>query len=103
MKQLAKSSNDKTIDLIHCVPHLQPEAQALLETDAKAANVHLHLLIDSKDGLLDGPRLRLIIPDWKSSGVWFCGPSALGQTLRHDLKAHGLEERAFHQELFNMR
>ena len=37
------------------------------------------------------------------ASVWFCGPPAFGRALSRDLVAHGLAERHFHQELFQMR
>jgi len=93
----------KSIDLIHCVKELEPEALELLEADANAANVNLHVLVDEKDRRLSGDRLREMFPSWKSASFWFCGPAAFGQSVRADLIAHGLATRDFHQELFNMR
>ena len=103
MKQLAHKPDAKPVDLIHSVKEIVPEALALLTEDAKAANVNLHVLVEGKDGLLDGARLRKLVPGWKSASVWFCGPAAFGQTLRHELIGQGLGSDAFHQELFNMR
>ena len=70
---------------------------------AQAAGVRLHVLVDGRDGLLDGERLRAAVPGWAQAGVWFCGPVGFGRALRQDLLAHGLPGRAFHQELFQMR
>ncbi len=103
MKQRALTPNTKVIDLIHTVKNIEAEPLKLLTADAKAANVNLHVLVEGKDGLLSGPRLRAIVPDWKSASVWFCGPAAFGQAIRSDLMAQGLNSRDFHQELFNMR
>jgi Predicted ferric reductase len=103
MKELAMTPGTKSIDLIHCVKELEPEALELLEADANAANVNLHVLVDEKDRRLSGDRLREMFPSWKSASFWFCGPAAFGQSVRADLIAHGLATRDFHQELFNMR
>ncbi len=103
MKHLAKAPDGKTIDLIHTVADIAPEAKALLEADAAAAGVRLHLLLDGKGGLLTGPSLREMLPDWPGASIWFCGPAAFGEVLRRDLIAHGLNPAGFHQELFNMR
>ena len=74
-----------------------------LEADARAAGVRLHLLVDARDGLLSGERLRAALPDWRDASIWFCGPPRFGQALRADLLAHGLPPARFHQELFEMR
>ena len=103
MKELALTPGMKSIDLIHSVKELEPDALELLKADANAANVNLHVLVESKDGRLSGDRLRQMFPNWKSASVWFCGPAAFGQSVRADLIAHGLAARDFHQELFNMR
>ena len=65
--------------------------------------VHLHLLVDSKHGRLNGQRIRDMIPAWAHASVWFCGPPAFGEAVRDDLVAHGLDRADFHQELFQMR
>jgi len=75
----------------------------MLKADAKAAGITIHILVDDRDGFLDGARLRDLVPDWKSASVWFCGPAGFGQALRSDLLANGLVVEDFHQELFEMR
>ncbi len=103
MKQLARSGNAPSVDLIHSTKELSAEARDLLEADARAAGIKLHVMIDERDGFLTGARLREMVPDWKAASVWFCGPAAFGKALRDDLKANGLATGGFHQELFNMR
>ncbi|MFA8442469.1 ferric reductase-like transmembrane domain-containing protein [Yoonia sp.] len=103
LKHLATAPDGKKIDLIHCVPEIAPQPQALLEADATAAGAALHLMRDTEDGLLTGARLREMMPDWSNASIWFCGPAAFGTALRRDLVAHGLRPTDFHQELFNMR
>lgn len=103
MKQLAMSPETRQIDLIHSVPDIAPEALDLLKADAEAAGVNLHLMIDSRDGVLTGDRLRQMVPEWKTASVWFCGPAGFGRAMHGDLLTHGLSAGDFHQELFNMR
>ena len=103
LKHLATEPDGKQVDLIHCVPEIAPQPQALLEADATAAGAALHLMRDTEDGLLTGARLREMMPDWSNASIWFCGPAAFGTALRRDLVAHGLRPTDFHQELFNMR
>lgn len=103
MKQLAGSSARPVIDLFHPTAVYEQAAIDKLAADAQAAGVRLHVLVDAKDGRLDGQRLRKAIPGWSSGSVWFCGPPRFGQALRADLVAHGLPPGRFHQELFQMR
>ncbi|GER08475.1 ferric reductase [Iodidimonas muriae] len=103
LKHMAATGDGKRIDLIHTVPKIAPEPKALLEADAAAAGVKLHLMRDQEDGLLSGARLREMLPDWSKASVWFCGPAAFGEVLRRDLIAHGLRPADFHQEMFNLR
>ena len=74
-----------------------------LTADAAAAVVRLHLLVSSRDGRLNGERIRSVVPDWQSASIWFCGPSEFGEALRKDFLAHGLPAERYHQELFQMR
>ena len=104
MKQLAGRPGAKPIDLIHATAVADETALAKMRADAAAAGIRLHLLVDERgDGRLSGERLRRMLPDWAQAWLWFCGPVGLGRALRQDLRAHGLAERDFHQELFQMR
>lgn len=104
LQDLARGKQgDYEIDLFHPVSTLAQEARQSLERHAQAAGVRLHLMVGDQGGRLSGERLRELIPDWKSAGVWFCGPAGFGRALREDLVAHGLRAGDFHQELFEMR
>lgn len=103
MKQLAQAPEDQLIDLFHSTTNLEPAALEKLTADAAGANVNLHVLINDRDGYLTGEKLREAVPDWRSAGIWFCGPAGFGAALRQDLTAHGLSANDFHQELFDMR
>lgn len=103
MKQLAIKGSTGTIDLIHATTQISDEARALLEADAEAAGVRLHLMVDERDGFLTGQRLRELVPEWRAASIWFCGPAKFGANLRVDLVSNGLSSARFHQELFNMR
>jgi len=92
------------VDLFHSTTDVDQEALDKLAADAKSANVRLHVLIDARDGLLTGERLRAPVPEWREASIWFCGPAGFGEALKRDLAAHGYPvERHFHQELFAMR
>lgn len=106
MQHLAAMANrsPQTIDLFHSTAELDVDAIAKLTADAEAAGIRLHVLVDSRDGRLDGSRIRQAVPQWRDASIWFCGPAGFGQALRHDFAAHGLPvKQRFHQELFAMR
>ena len=94
----------QTIHLFHPTADHDKDALAKLAADAEAAGVRLHVLVDKSDGRLDGERIRVAVPAWRESSIWFCGPNGLGQGLRRDFAAVGMAlDRQFHQELFEMR
>lgn len=104
MKELALHPDRRhRIDLFHTTTDFSQEAIDQLVADARAAEVRLHLLVDSKHGKLNGERIRAAVPDWGGASVWFCGPPGFGEAVRNDLVAHGLDRADFHQELFQMR
>ncbi|MCL5128240.1 ferric reductase-like transmembrane domain-containing protein [Algibacter sp. L4_22] len=103
MKHLAHNPSSQVIDLFHCASELEPEVLNKLTVDAAAANITLHVILDKRDGHLNGEKLREIVPEWKSASVWFCGPIGFGKDLQKDLFKNGLPSNRFHQELFSMR
>jgi predicted ferric reductase len=103
MKALALASDGRQVDLFHTTAVHDADALSLLERDAAAAGVRLHVLWDERDGRLDATRLTQLVPDWRDADLWFCGPAAFGQALKKDLAALGLLPARFHQELFEMR
>lgn len=103
LKQRAASPDAKTIDLFHPTAEFDQAAIDRLTADVKAAGVRLHLLVDGKDGRLNGEHIRASVPEWQSASIWFCGPPGFGQALRKDFLAHGLPSERFHQELFQIR
>jgi predicted ferric reductase len=46
------------VDLFHTTADFDQTAIGRLKADAKAANVRLHVLVDARDGLLTGERIR---------------------------------------------
>jgi predicted ferric reductase len=103
MQHLAAHPDGRRIDLFHPTAVDDPLALGRLRSDAAAAGVHLHVLVDARDGRLDAARLASIVPGWEQADVWFCGPAGFGQALRRDLRTRGLAARDFHQELFELR
>ncbi|WP_257551834.1 ferric reductase-like transmembrane domain-containing protein [Sphingopyxis sp. DBS4] len=106
MKYLAQSASGShpEIDLFHCTAEADDEALGKLQADAAAAHIRLHVLVDARDGRLDGERIRAAVPEWREASLWFCGPLGFGETLRRDFAALGFPvAKRFHQELFAMR
>ncbi len=103
MKQRASVPDARAVDLFHPTADFDQTAIDRLTADAAAAGVRLHLLVDARDGRLNGERIRAAVPEWQTASVWFCGPPRFGQALRDDFVAHGLPPDRFHQELFEMR
>lgn len=94
----------KTIHLFHSTAEIDDAALQNLAEDARAAKIHLHVLIDSRDGFLTADRIRQEVPQWRDAGFWFCGPAGFGAALRADFAQQGVPVRQrFHQELFSMR
>jgi predicted ferric reductase len=102
-KHLAHTPGEQEIDLFHTTADFSQTAIDQLTADAKAAHIRLHVLVDSRDGLLDANQIRAVVPQWQSSTIWFSGPVAFGRCLRKHLLESGLASSDFHQELFEMR
>lgn len=106
MKHLAAHAANaaQTVDFFHTTRDYDENAIAKLKADAEAAGVRLHVLVDSRDGRLDGERIRAAVAHWRQASIWFCGPSGFGQALEKDFAQQGFPvTRCFHQELFAMR
>ena len=103
MRVLAQQPDGKTIDLFHTTTVLDADAIEKLRSDAQQAKVTLHVLVDSRDGLLTAERIMAAVPDWPSSDIWFCGPAGFGEALRRDFGDRGLPSDDFHHELFDLR
>lgn len=106
MQQLAATSErpPQTIHLFHTIRTPDPSAIAALSAEAEAAGVILHVVAGSRDGRLDGQRIRDTVPQWRDASLWFCGPTAFGRALRTDFGALGVPVgQRFHQEMFSMR
>lgn len=92
------------IDLFHTTKDHDQTAIDKLTSDAEAAGIRLHVLIDARDGLLTGEQICAEVPDWREASIWFCGPTGFANALRRDFAARGMPvAERFHQELFEMR
>lgn len=103
MKALTAQPDGRNVDLFHTTTTVDEVALQKLRDDARNAGVHLHIMVDARDGFLTGDRLRAAVPDWRTADIWFCGPTGFGNAIRDALVREGLSPRRFHQELFAMR
>lgn len=106
MKQLAAEGlqRPQTIHLFHATADRDDQALAKLAADASLAGINVHVLVDAVDGYLSAERIRKAVPNWRLASIWYCGPIGLGNLLRRDFGAAGLDlDKRFHDELFAMR
>ena len=106
MKHLASDATVSgiRIDLFHTTAEVDETALTKLTEDARNASIGMHVLIDARDGRLNGQRIRDTVPNWREASIWFCGPAGFGEAIRKDFAAQGFPvARHFHQELFDMR
>lgn len=102
--EAADRPQGQAVDLFHCSAEVDETAFGKLAADAQSAKVELHLLVDARDGILTGERIREAVPQWRDASIWFCGPAGFGEALRKDFAACGFPvDQHFHQELFAMR
>ncbi len=93
------------VTLVHCVrdqfnaPHLV-ELQKLA---AEKSNLTLVLWQSAERGRFAAAALPELIPDLSSRKVLFCGPVPMRRTLSKDLPKHGIAQRSFHYEAFEIR
>src|SRR3546814_2694709 len=77
MKHLARertgpdSRATRQIHLFHTTIEPDQEVFERLARDARLAQVRLHIMVDARDGLLTGERLRSAVPEWRNAGIWF--------------------------------
>ena len=98
-----EGTDSKAIDFFHSTTNYDQQFVKDLERSAVAAGANLHVLWDERDGFLSAERIAQIVPQWRDADIWFCGPAKFGAILKAQLKAMGMPEARFHQELFEMR
>lgn len=103
MQHLGRNPDGRPVDFFLSVPSPYPLGDDLLRRDAKAAGVNLHLHYSDSAGFLTAEHLRQQVPQLAEADIWFCGPAALGASLKDGLEPLGVPNARFHQELFDMR
>ena len=101
---MARSLNGaaRDIDFYYCVEHAR-EAYFLDELRAIArerAGFRVVLVPRETDGFLTAERIAREHPDLGSADVLVCGPPAMIDSLRPQLRARGVEPERFHAEEF---
>lgn len=104
MNALAGRSGGPEIHLFQSTAEVDADAIARIEAAARAAGVHLHLVVSGRDARLTADSIIDAVPHWREASVWFCGPAGFGRALKAGFAARGLPVQGqFHQELFQMR
>lgn len=93
----------QNIVLYYCCVTGDPFLADHLKDLAKAANVKLYIISEIEEGRLEGQQLRQRIANMEHCSIWFCGPDEFADELYNDLKEHGLKNKQFHRELFEIR
>src|SRR3546814_12705334 len=91
MQYLAQSAGGARpeIDLFYSTAEVDEEALDKLKADEAAAHIRLHVLIDTRDGRLDGERLRATVPELREARIWLCAPIGFADILRRECAAQG--------------
>ncbi|MGH1404007.1 MAG: ferredoxin reductase family protein [Alphaproteobacteria bacterium] len=100
---LSKNKNTQPVDLFFLAREVDPELIERIQALSGKAGVTFHNFANGAGGRFECNRLRNLIPDWKESSVWFCGPVGLGNMLYKDMSGNGLQKTKFHREVFEMR
>ncbi len=92
----------KSIDFYYCVER-EPEAHfldELREIARSRQDFHLVLVARDTDGFLTGERVAREHEDLLSADVLICGPPAMIDNLRSQLRAFGVRDERIHAEEF---
>src|SRR3546814_7482204 len=96
MKHLARertgpdSRATRQIHLFHTTIEPDQEVFERLARDARLEQVRLHIMVDGRDGMPTGDRLRSAVPELRNAGVWLSGQAGFGDALKSDPAARGL-------------
>ena len=63
----------------------------------------LYMHYSDHNGFLTAQHLQQAVPQLAGAHIWFCGPAAMGKSLKDGLQQLGVPKEHFHQELFEMR
>lgn len=89
--------------LYYCTKNEQEAvfAARLQQLCERLPGITLHLHFSQRDGYLTAE--QLLAGKTAAVKVWFCGPAAFSDSLRHGMEKLGMDLRNFHQELFQLR
>lgn len=103
MQDLAKSPQQKQIDLFYSTDMPDDSFLESVIKGAKQSNINLHLMTPKTHGRVSTDLITQEVPEWKKADVWFCGPASFGESIKKGFDLLGLGAENFHQELFEMR
>ena len=91
-----------SVDLYYCVEH---EAEALfleelIALGAERADFRVRLVARDEAGFLTGRRIAAECEDLEAADVFICGPPAMLDSLRGQLRAEGVRRERIHAEEF---
>lgn len=104
MELLAQGgARQRPVDLFYSTNEPTEPLMGILAGFATKSGVTLHVVVPPRDGYLTSERIAAMVPNAEQSEVWFCGPTAFGDSIRNGLVQRGLPANCFHQESFEMR
>lgn len=103
LEALAAKGKRADIDLVYSTRKANQAVIERLRALMEQMGGRLHLLVTPPDDPLTVERLDAMVPDWRRTDIWFCGPAPFGHALRRAMLAAGLSPESFHQEFFSMR
>ena len=103
MQDLAKSPQQKQIDLFYSTDMPDERFLESVIKVSKGANINLHIVTPTTDGRVETDFITKAVPEWDKADIWFCGPAKFGESIKKGFDQLGLGAENFHQELFEMR
>jgi predicted ferric reductase len=100
---VASTAEHEPVDLFYSARRVSPETLARLSAIASAGAVRLHVIDTEQEAPLNAKQVVEMIPDWKASSIWFCGPLKFGDALEKSFVSMGLPKGQFHREAFDFR
>jgi predicted ferric reductase len=100
---VASTAEHEPVDLFYSARRVSPETLARLSAIASAGAVRLHVIDTEQEAPLNAKQVVEMIPDWKASSIWFCGPLKFGDALEKSFASMGLPKGQFHREAFDFR
>lgn len=99
----ADTAEHEPVDLFYSTRRVSADILARLSAIADGGAVRLHVIDTEQEAPLNAAQVMEMIPDWKASSIWFCGPLKFGDALEKSFASMGLPKGQFHCEAFDFR